>query len=245
MENNEHKPFNPIARAREQANLASKHAVHTQNEYAEKKEDIDIFGNTDPLSAQQIFEDSNPVETKPEAPTTTENATQEAELKTYTVSNNGVEESEMVMTNDNNQNGKVVEEKPNKKEKKEKRVRIINSTDAVITPEDIKESRKYAWLAYILFFIPLFINRNNEYVRHNVNEGLEIFIFDVLAAVLLILNAVIDSANMIVSFILMLGSIIGIVLLILTTITKIYMIIITLMGKRANTPWLWNFRIIK
>ena len=131
------------------------------------------------------------------------------------------------------------------KEKKEKRVRIINSTDAVITPEDIKESRKYAWLAYILFFIPLFINRSNEYVRHNVNEGLEIFIFDVLAAVLLILNAVIDSANMIVSFILMLGSIIGIVLLILTTITKIYMIVITLMGKRANTPWLWNFRIIK
>lgn len=245
MDNNEHKPFNPIARAREQANLASKHTVHTENEYA-KKEDIDIFGNTEPLETKQTYENTSSFsngftpsnETKQEPAVEQNTVNETPELKTYTVSNNGVEEGTSQTLGETNF------EEP-KKEKKEKRVRVINSNDAVITPEDIKESRKYAWLAYILFFIPLCINRDNAFVRHNANEGLEIFIFDVLAAVLLILNAVIDSANTLVSFLLMLGSIVGVGLLILTTITKLYMIIVALMGKKANTPWFWNIRMIK
>ena len=136
-----------------------------------------------------------------------------------------------------------LEEQP--QQKKEKPVRIIRENETVITPESIKEGKKCAWLAYILFFIPLLINKSNAYVRHNANEGLEIFIFDVLAGILLLLNAVVNPSNLLVSALLLVGGLVGWALLLLTTITKIYMIFVAWLGKVAQTPWCWKFRIIK
>ena len=138
--------------------------------------------------------------------------------------------------------GIVPEEKV--REKKQ-RVRVLNSKDAVITPEDIRESKKFAWLAYILFFIPLLINRDNAYVRHNANEGLEMNICDLLAGIVILLNTFLNVSNVLVSFFLMLGSIVGIGVLVLTTITKLYMIFAVLLGKVANTPWFWSIRMIR
>jgi len=198
MENNENQ-FNPIARAREKANLSKN---GTGENPMEEKEEL----------VMEKPEEKAPEQTEPVA----------GELNTENVVD-----------------AKIVPEEP-----KHKNVRIINSNDVVIAPSDVQESRKYAWLAYILFFIPLLINRHNEYVRHNVNEGLEIFIVDVIASVLLILNAVINTTNLVLDGLLLVGSIIGIGLLILTTITKIYMIIISALGKKVNTPWFWNIRMI-
>ena len=150
------------------------------------------------------------------------------------------------ITADVNTNPTIVpEEKVKPVKEKKQRVRVLNSKDAVITPEDIRESRAYAWLAYILFFIPVLINRDNAYVRHNANEGLEMNICDLLAGIVILLNTFLNISNILVSFFLMLGSIVGIGVLVLTTITKLYMIFAALFGKVANTPWFWSIRMIR
>lgn len=197
MENNENQ-FNPIARAREKANLSKTQTGETPT--TEEK-----FIKAEPFDTENVV-------VEPVA----------GELNTENVVD-----------------AKIVPEEP-----KQKKLRIINSNDIVISPDEVQEGKKIAWLAYILFFIPLFIKRNNGFVRHNVNEGLEIFIVDVIASVLLILNAVIKTTSVFWDGLLLVGSVIGIALLILTTITKIYMIIISLLGKKVNTPWFWNIRMI-
>ncbi len=112
-------------------------------------------------------------------------------------------------------------------------------------PVDVQQTKRYAWLAYILFFIPLLINRNSPFVRHHANEGLEINIFDFIGALLLILGAAVKSSILWVQLLMIIFTIVGIILLTLTTVTKIYMIFSTLKGKAVTTPWFWNLRIIK
>lgn len=112
-------------------------------------------------------------------------------------------------------------------------------------PKDVLETKHFAWLAYILFFIPLLINRTSPFVRHHANEGLEINIFDGIAAVLLILGATIESSVSWIHLLMIIFTIIGTGLLVLTIVTKVYMIITTLQGKSTTTPWMWDVRIIK
>ena len=111
--------------------------------------------------------------------------------------------------------------------------------------KDVKENKNIAWLAYLLFFIPLLINKTSPFVRHHANEGLEINIVDFVAAVLLILGATLPTAVAWVGLLTIIFSVIGVVLLVLTTVTKVYMIVSTLHGKAVSTPWMWDLRIIK
>lgn len=112
-------------------------------------------------------------------------------------------------------------------------------------PPDVQKNKSRAWLAYILFFIPLLIDAQSPFMRHHANEGLEINIFDALGIVLLLLGTLITSTNVWIAPLLIIFTILGLILLVLTTITKIYMIISTLHGKAVTTPWMWNLRIIK
>lgn len=111
--------------------------------------------------------------------------------------------------------------------------------------KDASETRNIAWLAYILFFIPLLINKTSPFVRHHANEGLEINIFDAIGAVLLILGAVVKTSIAWLQLLMIIFTVIGFVLIVLTTVTKLYMIFSTLRGKSVSTPWMWNLRIIK
>ena len=118
----------------------------------------------------------------------------------------------------------------NLKEKKEKE----EITD------DAKASRCYAWLAYILFFIPLLINRKNSFVRHNANEGLEINLIDVIGIIFLLIGALVKPATVLT----VLCVVVGIILLSLTLITKIFMIVVSAMGIKRQSPWFFNLNII-
>ena len=111
--------------------------------------------------------------------------------------------------------------------------------------EDVKATKNIAWLAYLLFFIPLLINKTSPYVRHNANEGLEINVFDFIGTVLLCVGVLVDSANSSVQLLMIIFTIVGLGLLVLTIVTKIYMIIAVLHGKKVDTPWMWNLKIIK
>lgn len=111
--------------------------------------------------------------------------------------------------------------------------------------EDIKKNRKWAWTAYILFFIPLLINKKSNYLRLHSNEGLDCNIIDVAGAILMLLGKLIKGSTIVAKSILMSMFFLGLGLIALTTITKIVMIICSAKGHTHQTPWLWTWRIIK
>lgn len=126
----------------------------------------------------------------------------------------------------------------------EKKETVVIKKQAEIT-EDAKQTKHFAWLSYLLFFIPLLINKDSAFVRHNANEGLEINIFDALGIVLLCVGACVETTNATAHLFLIICTIVGLGLLVLTVITKIYMIVVSSRGKKVDTPWMWNIKIIK
>lgn len=126
----------------------------------------------------------------------------------------------------------------------EKKETVVIKKQAEIT-EDAKQTKHFAWLAYLLFFIPLLINKNSAFVRHNANEGLEINIFDALGIILTCVGTCVKTDNSTAHLFLIICTIVGLGLLVLTIITKIYMIVVSSQGKKVDTPWMWNIKIIK
>ncbi len=143
----------------------------------------------------------------------------------------------------NNEKSEVAEATVHKKVKKP--LVIMPKKKAQKVTDDAKQNKKFAWLAYIVFFIPLLINKQSNFIRLHANEGLEINVVDVLGLVLLICGAAIKTASLVGHAILILCVIIGVSLLILTTISKIYMIIVCLKGLSHQTPWFSKYRFIK
>jgi len=111
--------------------------------------------------------------------------------------------------------------------------------------EDAKKNRKWAWTAYILFFIPLLINKNSKFMRLHANEGLDVNIIDAIAGILMILGKVITGTTILGKSILMTSFLLGLGLIFMTTITKIVMIVCSALGHDHQTPWLWKTRLIK
>lgn len=111
--------------------------------------------------------------------------------------------------------------------------------------EDAKKNRKWAWTAYILFFIPLLINKNSKFMRLHANEGLDVNIIDLSAIILMLVGKLITGTTILGKSILMASFLIGLGLIFMTTITKIVMIICSALGRDHQTPWLWKTRLIK
>lgn len=110
---------------------------------------------------------------------------------------------------------------------------------------EIREAKGYAWLAYLLFFIPLLINRKNRFVRCHANEGLEINIMELLGGVLLLpyfLMTDVTGGMATATFIM---ALIGFVLLGMCLLSIIPMMICAMCGLQFQIPWLWRRRIIK
>ncbi len=110
---------------------------------------------------------------------------------------------------------------------------------------EIREAKGYAWLAYLLFFIPLLINRKNRFVRCHANEGLEINIMELLGGVLLLpyfLMTDVTGGMATATFIM---ALVGFVLLGMCLLTIIPMMICAMCGLQFQIPWLWRRRIIK
>ncbi len=118
-------------------------------------------------------------------------------------------------------------------------------TTQTISNDEISEAKKFAWWAYILFFIPLLINRKNKFALFHANEGLDIFIIDMLSIAVIISYWAIKTSLIWAEFTLMVLYFGAIGFLILTTLTKLVMIIASIKGKYFQTPWLWKTQIIK
>ena len=110
---------------------------------------------------------------------------------------------------------------------------------------EIRETKAFAWLAYILFFLPLLINKNNRFVRIHANEGLELNIIEILAVILLVPYFLLPDATGTLHTVIIVMALAGLVLAGLCVLTVIPMIIFAMCGCQFQTPWLWKKRLIK
>lgn len=110
---------------------------------------------------------------------------------------------------------------------------------------EIREAKAYAWLAYLLFFIPLLINRKNRFARIHANEGLELNFMEILGVALILPYFLVTTATGLVHTILFVLALAGIVLVGMCALTIIPMMICAMCGLQFQTPWLWKKRIIK
>lgn len=118
--------------------------------------------------------------------------------------------------------------------------------DPVSTNEEIKEGKSVAWLAYIIFFIPLLFKGKNAFVRWHANEGIELFLLDILGAGLFCVGWFVKSTNEIYTLLLLASLTAGTVIIALSVFTRIIMIPFALAGKEVQHPWLFHkHRIIK
>lgn len=110
---------------------------------------------------------------------------------------------------------------------------------------EIRQAKGYAWMAYLLFFIPLLINRNNRFARIHANEGLELNLMEILGALLLAPYYLITNVDGNIHTVLFVLALAGFVLLGMCALTIIPMMFCAMCGLQFQTPWLWKKRIIK
>lgn len=112
---------------------------------------------------------------------------------------------------------------------------------------EILAGKKVAWLAYILFFIPLLFKKRNRFVRLHANEGLELNIMELIAGILIgqyFLLPTLTALSETLATISLIGGVIGAGLAGACILTIPFMIIFALCGKQAENPWLWHKRIL-
>lgn len=110
---------------------------------------------------------------------------------------------------------------------------------------EIKEGKGVAWLAYILFFIPLLFKRNNRYVRLCANNGLRLNLIEIIGGILFSLQFFIKDVADKTQLIITVCGVVGLAILGACAIMIIPMIIYTMCGGQFNMPWLWKKRMIK
>ena len=110
---------------------------------------------------------------------------------------------------------------------------------------EVKEGKGFAWMAYILFFIPLLFNKTNRFVRLHANIGLELNILEILSVILIAPKLLLTTLTGTLATVVTIASLVGIVLLASCAITLIPMILGAMFGKYYQRPWLFRKRLIK
>lgn len=113
---------------------------------------------------------------------------------------------------------------------------------------EVMSGRGFAWLSYILFFLPLIFKGRNRFVRLHANEGLELNIMELLAGLMIgqyfLLPMWLGTLTGIAGTISLIACVVGAALLIACVFTAVIMIFIALFGIQAQTPWLWHKRML-
>ena len=119
-----------------------------------------------------------------------------------------------------------------------------------IIPEDIKSGRGVAWLAYILFFLPLLFKGRNTYVRHHANEGLELNIMEIVAAGLIAPFVLVQQGMLVAETemmlqVFMIMAVVGVFLAFALVLCMVFSILFAMCGFTSSLPFFWGFRFIK
>jgi len=188
---------------------------------------------------EQIAEEGEPTEQVDTLyDTTTDNSTfQPGKQNTPAMEKTGLQEaSEQIINIDADKLGQDIKSPTGFKEGKE-----VITLDTM----EIREGRGIAWLAYLLFFIPLLLNKTNRYVRLHANVGLELNILEILSAILILPKLLITTVTGTLANVFTIMSLVGIVLLATCAICIIPMIIGAIAGKPYQRPAIIRKRFIK
>ena len=109
---------------------------------------------------------------------------------------------------------------------------------------EVREGRGVAWMAYILFFIPLLFKRGNRFVRLHANSGLKLNLIEILGGVLFSLQFFLKNVTGTLQTVVTLSGVVGLILLAACVITLPIMIIYAMFGGNFQVPWLWKKRMI-
>ena len=110
---------------------------------------------------------------------------------------------------------------------------------------EIRSGRWFAWLGYIIFFLPLIFKGKNRFVRIHANEGLELNIMEIIGAGLVAPYFLLTELSGTLHLVALVAAILGAVLLAACALTIIPMMFISFCGAQTQIPWLWKKRIIK
>ena len=188
---------------------------------------------------EQIAEEGEPTEQVDTLyDTTTDNSTFQPDHQTApAMKKTGLQEaSEQIINIDADKLGQDIKSPTGFKEGKE-----VITLDTM----EIREGRGIAWLAYLLFFIPLLLNKTNRYVRLHANVGLELNILEILSAILILPKLLITTVTGTLANVFTIMSLVGIVLLATCAICIIPMIIGAIAGKPYQRPAIIRKRFIK
>ena len=108
------------------------------------------------------------------------------------------------------------------------------------SPEDIEKTKGLAWLSYLgfLFLIPLLVYRDSPYTKFHVNQGIVLFIAEVILGIVITVLGFIPIIGVILSLILNL-------LYIVTFVFAIMGIVFSLQGQAKRLPIIGNIDLYK
>lgn len=98
--------------------------------------------------------------------------------------------------------------------------------------------RKTAWLAYILFFIPLLFKRKNSFVKFHVIQGLKIDILTLAGLACFFVGSFVQIPVQYGALIMMVVKFVGLIIAGVGVVTKIIMMIVAMCGGKLCVPWI-------
>lgn len=103
--------------------------------------------------------------------------------------------------------------------------------------QDVEATKGLAWLSYIgiLFLVPMLVNKDSQYTKFHVNQGIVLFIFEIVAGI----------ASGILSFIPFIGWMISGLLSLALLVLAILGIVNSLQGNAKPLPVIGNIVIYK
>ena len=122
---------------------------------------------------------------------------------------------------------------------------VMNTPDttAEYTQEDINNNKIMAILAYIIFLVPLFAAKDSKFARFHTNQGLVLFICDIVVMIVLGIVTAIIAFIPVVGLIL--SGIICAVIPIVLLVFHILGIVNAAQGKAKELPIIGKFKILK
>lgn len=198
-----------------------------------QKEDLQTSENTDENTDTNAVDNVAPE--NPDAP-----ASQPVDNSTFTPPTTGLQQaSEQIVKIDTEKLGPAIKPPKGGRSKDHKDYKVN------LDKMEIKEAKGYAWLGYLLFFLPLLINRKNRFARIHANEGLELNMMEILGVLLILPYFLLKDVPEIWVTVEFVAVLVGVVLLGMCALTIIPMMICAMCGLQFQTPWLWKKRIIK
>ncbi len=161
---------------------------------------------------------------------------QPVDNSTFTAEMTGLQQaSEQIVQIDTNKLGPAI--KPPKEAKP--------GTEKIkLDKQEIVEGKGVAWLAYLLFFIPLLFRGKNRFVRLHANEGLELNIMEILGVALTLPFLLVKTLTGTLQTVSLVAAIVGASILGACALTIIPMMVVAMCGVQFQIPWLWRKRMI-